>query len=399
MTQTLAAFSRTAIDEIVEEWAEFARTNIDEAQLLAPEELRDHAHMILTSVADDIERPQSDEAQHQKSRGERPNNAPAVTRAAQQDADERFRQRFPLNAVIAEYRALRASVIRRWSDEGHASQPDAIVQLTRFNEGIDQAIGEAVTRYVDRVNESRNLMLGVLGHDLRNPLGAIRSSSDYLLLAGELLPGQTKAALLIQTSANRMREMIHDLLDFTRGQLGGSMPVALRDVDLAQVCQQVVSELQALHPERTVRLEAEGDLGGHWDEHRLAQAVSNLAANAIQHGDPDKPVCVRALQSGKDGVLIQVHNWGPPISLEGQRCLFNALMRPVVREAELREGSSGLGLGLYIVQQIAWAHGGEVAVRSTESEGTTMELQLPRRAAPVEACVQTTSTATGSTRS
>lgn len=372
-------FIRSVLDDIVDEWAEFARTQIPEARDLSPEDLRDHAKLLLQSMADDMETPQTGGEQHEKSRGNRPGNAPRVTEAARKDADQRFRQGFSLNAMVAEYRALRASVIRRWTQglPEHGVAFDAIENITRFNEAVDQAISESIAWYVERVDESRNLMLGVLGHDLRNPLGATRNSAEYLLRSGSLSGAQTKAVVRIQSSTQRMREMVDDLLDFTRAQLGGGLSIAPEPVDLGHLCRRVLDELEAFHPDRELRLECTGDVRGRWDERRLAQVVSNLSANAIQHGDPRAPVVVSA--SGDGGcVLLKVHNEGPPVSSEAQKRLFDPLMRPVVQETERREGSSGLGLGLYIVREIARAHGGAVGVESSERDGTTMIVRLPR---------------------
>lgn len=113
----LSEFIERNVDAIVDEWAEFARTSLPPARGLSPEELRDHARLLLQHIADDIDRPQSDEDQHEKSRGNRPGNAPEVTETARQDADQRFRQGFSLNEMVAEYRALRASVVRRWTEQ------------------------------------------------------------------------------------------------------------------------------------------------------------------------------------------------------------------------------------------------------------------------------------------
>jgi len=379
-SMVLSKFIRDALDEIVDEWAEFAQKRIPAAQDLSPEELRDHSKLLLEEIAKDMETPQSGDEQHQKSRGNRPGNAPEITDAARRDADQRFRQGFPLDAVVAEYRALRASVIRRWTDAFpvRGFDTDTVRQLTRFHEAMDQAIGESIAWYVDRVGESRNLMLGVLGHDLRNPLGAVRNSAEYLLRSGGLTGAQTKAAVRIQSSTDRMRGMVDDLLDFTRAQLGGGLPVEPRSVHLGQLARHVVDELDAFHPERELRVECTGDVRGLWDEQRLAQVISNLAANAIQHGDPQAPVVVSV--SGEDEcVILAVPNQGPGIAPEAQRQLFDPLMRPVVQEAERREGSSGLGLGLYIVREIALAHGGKVSVASSDRDGTTMTVRLPRQ--------------------
>lgn len=375
---TLSDFIEREIEAIVDEWSAFAKTSLPPARELSPEELRDHAELLLRHAASDMRTPQSGGEQHEKSRGNRPGNAPELTRMARADAEQRFRQGFSLNEMLAEYRALRASVVRRWTAEIKSPGPDAMQELIRFNEAMDQAIGEAVAWYVERVEESRNLMLGVLGHDLRNPLGAASNSAHFLLQVDGLTGAQIKAVARIQASVTRMRHMVDDLLDFTRTRLGSGLPIAPVRSDLGQICSDTVGELEAFHPDRTLRLECSGELKGEWDTRRMSQLVSNLVANAIQHGWRDTPVTVTVRGEG-EAVVLRVHNQGPPIAPEAQRTLFDPLMRPVVQEAERREGSSGLGLGLYIVRQICAAHGGEIHVESSARRGTTFTIRLPRR--------------------
>lgn len=374
----LSAFIQHHVESIVAEWAEFAQSCLPPAKDLSDEALRDHAKLLLQHMAADMEQPQSGETQHAKSRGNKPGNAPALTQAAKADAEQRLRQGFSLSEMLAEYRALRASVIREWLQNLQTVDRDTLLELVRFNEAVDQAVGEAVAWYVDQVEESRGLLLGVLSHDLRNPLGATLNSAEYLLMSDGMSGGQSKAVARIRSSTLRMRQMVDDLLDFARTSLGQSLPVRTGRMDLGPVCRDTVNELRAYHPERSLRVDCAGHLVGEWDEHRIAQLVSNLGANALQHGDPGTTVTVTAT-GDRDDVVLTVHNLGPPIAPEARPLLFDPLMRPVVQEAERREGTSGLGLGLYIVREIAVAHGGEVRVDSSEPDGTTFTVRLPRK--------------------
>lgn len=342
---SMSDFIERNLDAIVDEWADFARSNIPPARELTPKDLRDHARIMLRCMAADMASPQSDDEQHEKSRGGQPGNAPELTETARQHAEQRFHQGFSLNEMLSEYRALRASVVRRWTSQLHSADLDNVLELTRLNEAMDQSVTESVAWYVDRVEESRHLMLGVLGHDLRNPLGAARSSADYLLRSDGLTAIQSKVVVRIQSSTVRMRKMVDDLLDFTRARLGAGLPLMLTQGHFGHVCRETLNELEAYHPDRTLRMECTGDLHGEWDLSRVAQMVSNLAANAIQHGDPEAPVTLSVRGEG-DEVVLQVHNQGPAIAPEARARLFDPLMREVVRQAERREGSSGLGLGL-----------------------------------------------------
>lgn len=393
----LAGFIRRNVDEIVEEWAEFAQTNLPPARDLPPEDLRGAAKVLLRAIAQDMDSAQSGGEQHQKSRGNRPENAPKLTQMARRDADQRFRQGFSLNEMLAEYRALRASVLRRWTDRLRGADMDTLEELVRFNEAIDQAIGESAASYVERVEESRNLLLGVLGHDLRTPLSAARLSTEYLLRSEGLTQAQTQAAARIQSSTRRMREMVQDLLDFTRTRLGGGLPIEPAAADFGRVCRQVVDELEAFQPEHVLRVHCEGELAGEWDEHRLGQLVSNLVSNAMQHGKENGAVTIRLVGAGQE-VRLEVHNEGPPIAPEAMPSLFDPTMRPAMQSTERDEGSSGLGLGLYIVREIARAHGGDVGVESAEGAGTTFTVRLPRHASGTRTTQQAASATAAATR-
>jgi signal transduction histidine kinase len=373
----LPEFIRQTVDEVVEEWAEFAQSSIPAAEHLQAEELRDDSREILLSIADDMDAEQSDTHRYEKSRGKRPDHGPEVTKSARDDADERLLQGFSLTDVVAEYRALRASVVRRWLQQLDSADLGSLRELVRFNEAMDQAITESIKWYMDRIDESRNLLLGVLGHDLRNPLGAIRLSADYLLRSEGPDPVKTKAAVRIQSSAARMRQMVDDLLDFTRTRMGGNLPIHPVPANMAELCREVVDELEAFHPDRRIVMHCTGEMHGQWDVRRIAQLASNLVSNAIQHGRPDRPVTV-TLDGEETLVRLRVHNEGRPIAPGARQTLFDPLMRPVSHDPQARQGSSGLGLGLHIVREVARAHGGHVRVESSEEDGTSFEVCLPR---------------------
>jgi signal transduction histidine kinase len=170
-----------------------------------------------------------------------------------------------------------------------------------------------------------------------------------------------------------MKRLIEDLLDLTRARLGGGIPVHRERIDLGNVCRETVEEARALHADRKIELEIDGDVTGEWDPARLSQMLANLVSNALQHGDEGAPVVVKA--TGRTAnVEIVVHNNGPviPERLRGR------LFEPMVRASEPDSRSGGLGLGLFIVREIVTAHHGEVEVSSTIEEGTTFRVRLPR---------------------
>jgi signal transduction histidine kinase len=216
------------------------------------------------------------------------------------------------------------------------------------------------------------MFTGMLGHDLRNPLGAImtaaqlasrRTSDDRL----------TNPLSRILTSGTRMARMIDQLLDFTRVRVGQGIPIERERLDLVPLLQQIIGELEGQAEGAEVRLQAMGDNGGLWDADRLSQVFSNLVANAMQHGTPGPIVSVRVDGTRLDVVHVEVHNHGA-ISLG----LLPNLFEPMSGGEHRHARSQGLGLGLYISQQIVKGHGGSIEVRSSDASGTTFVVVLPR---------------------
>ncbi|HYO72137.1 MAG TPA: HAMP domain-containing sensor histidine kinase, partial [Archangium sp.] len=184
---------------------------------------------------------------------------------------------------------------------------------------------------------------------------------------------QVKTVRRISTSAERMERMISDLLDFTRGRLGGGIPITRRPANLRALCRQVVEELEMGSPQRQFRLSAAGELQGEWDPDRLTQLLGNLGKNAADYSPDGLPVDF-VLRDEGDTVWVEVHNGGPPIPED----LLPRIFEPFRRATGEGHPTSGLGLGLFIVQQIARAHAGRIEVRSTQAEGTTFTVRLPR---------------------
>jgi len=226
-----------------------------------------------------------------------------------------------------------------------------------------------------RLNET---FVSAVGHDLKNPLNAIVMSAD-LLLSGQPDDRTKKIATRLRSSGRRMAQMIDDLFDLSRARLGAGIPIQAEQTDLGVVVHKVVAELEAAHPTRLITVEQTGNVAGKWDGARLAQVVSNLVANAIRHGALEGLVTVRLIGDGHDGqdngFRLEVHNLGTIDS-----AMLPHIFDPFRTGVSKRSRSDSLGLGLYIVHQIVLAHGGTIDVRSTDSEGTTLTIQLPREA-------------------
>ncbi len=222
----------------------------------------------------------------------------------------------------------------------------------------------------------RERFTAILGHDLKNPLQTITLSTSAMLRSETFPDAWRRHVGRIASSARTMSQMISDLLDATRGRIGSGMPVQPEPMDLRAVVQQVAEELEIEFPERHIEVDAVcrsadcPDFRGEWDLTRLQQLVQNLARNAVRHGAADGPVRL-SLEDGGTEVRLSVHNRGEPIPDDLRPDLF----KPFRRRSDSTEG---LGLGLYIVQEIARGHGGRVTFTSSREEGTTFVVTLPR---------------------
>lgn len=378
---SMAEFIEDRMELILSDWEDYARTLLPVAEDMSRVALRNLAKEILLSVVADMKTAQSESRRHQKSLGESGDTGSRVSEIARGHATERLAEGFTLNQVIAEYRALRASVIRRWREECPRTDDTDLEELTRFNEAVDESLTEAVGWYNNRLEGARDLLSGVLAHDLRNPLGAMLTGTEVLLQDASLKSEQTATAARIRSSGNRMRKMIEDLLDFTRTRLGTGMPMKKSNNDLGQILKNVIEELTAFHPGAMLEWSVTGDLSSDCDAARIEQMLSNLIANAIVHGSDDRPVTVTARGDDSD-LIVQIQNHGEPISPAEKEVLFDPLRRAAVQLKEAgRHGVRGVGLGLYIVREIVEAHDGAIRVDSSKEEGTTFTVNLPRHSA------------------
>jgi signal transduction histidine kinase len=232
---------------------------------------------------------------------------------------------------------------------------------------------ELLAEEARRRAEFEQHLMGIVSHDLRNPLNAILLSARTLLRLDELGARQMRSLVRIQTSAERATRLIRDLLDFTQARLGGGIRVERQPVDLHDLVASVAEEIEAAWPGRSVVLTQAGDGRGEWDADRLGQVVQNIVTNALKYSPDSTPVEVETRGEGGT-VALAVHNQGMPIPPERRERLFE----PFQRAAGERDGSRSVGLGLYIVSQVVRAHGGTVHVQSTEMEGTTFLVRLPR---------------------
>lgn len=368
----LADFIERNLEAILQEWETFAATLLPAAASMSTTALRDHARQILLAVAADMQTDQTRGEQKEKSLGHGREAPGEPDTAATIHGELRHDVGFDLVQLVAEYRALRASVLRLWVRQGLTSDASDFDDMLRFNESIDQAIAESVSSYSTELGKARDTFTAILGHDLRSPLSAILMSAHNAASLDIPEPAM-RAVAAIQRSAKAMQVMIRDLLEFAGERLGRELPMRPEEASLIETCNGALAELMAAHPGRTFEFEYGSDLRGRFDPARIAQALSNLLNNAINHGDRDSPVVMRARAESRE-LVVEVVNKGETLSPQH----LQVIMDPTARlHLPGSEGSSGLGLGLYIAQQVANAHGGSINAASQDGE-TRFTLRLPR---------------------
>jgi signal transduction histidine kinase len=382
----LSDFIAANREPIMAEWLAFAQTCTPAAGSMDDSALRDHASEMLTVIATDLKTPQNKQEQTEKSKGNAPEekskaNAPEEDAnektAAEKHGADRAESGFTTDQMVSEYRALRASVIRLWTKAQGELSTNELEDLTRFNEAIDQSLAESITRYTQDLDHSKEMFLAILGHDLRTPLGAVMMSAEFMLETKELKEPHLTLTSRIASSSKRMNQMIGALLDFTRSRLGGGIPIERAKMNMGKAVHDVVDEMAAAHPDRTIKVDARGGLEGEWDCARMGQVLTNLIGNALEYSSVGTNATVDVQGDDKE-VAIAIHNRGTPIPPDQLNGIFNPMKRTEMNAA--RGGSSGnLGLGLYIAERIVNAHKGRIDVESSEEAGTTFTVHLPRR--------------------
>lgn len=372
----LSDFIRDHSAEIIAEWVTFARTKTPASETMTHLALKDHIAEILEFIADDLDTPQSSKEQVAKSHGLEPPNSPMSESAAEIHATLRLADGFNIDQMVSEYRALRASVVKQWIARNQALASTDLDDLTRFNEAIDQALAESVAQYTKMITHSRDLFLGVLGHDLRNPIGAASMAAQLMLRTGAPEARETALASQIVNATERAINIVNDLLDVTRTAFGTEISLVRTPFDMRQLAGRLVEELRSLSSNRTITLQASGDTEGTWDRSRVGQVLSNLIGNALQYSNAGSEITV-VVAPHEDQVLLSVHNMGPPIPPEKIKVIFDSLTRGRGSDKD-GEGSTNLGLGLFIAEKIVNAHGGEISVTSSAETGTIFTVLLPK---------------------
>lgn len=374
----LANFIEENLDDLVAEWSEFARAELPSTGAIDEKSLREGAAAILSSIVEDMRAARTAEQRSAKAQGKRPDDAPKITASAHDHAAERLKSGFTLDQLVAEYRALRASVFRGWTTRNGLNTGQQVFdELLRFDQAMDHSLAEAVSWFNEGVERARDVFVGVLGHDLRDPLSAARAAAELESFCDDDPEQRRMANENLLRNLDRIADMLDGLRDFARTRLGGQLPISPDTTDLKEVCDEIADSFEMTEAGPGIRREYSGDLTGVWDAQRIKQLLSNLTKNAFNYGASKTPVTVAAQGEGEQ-VTLSVHNFGPPIPEEKQPTIFDPLIRGADKDQEQQRSGESLGLGLYIVKEIAEAHGGSAEVVSDDSTGTTFTVRLPR---------------------
>jgi signal transduction histidine kinase len=370
----LSHFISSHLEAILVEWVAFARNHVTAAEHLGEDALRDHGKLILQKIAADMHRPQDEGERQTKSEGNSLLTSASRHLPSRSHARQRERQGFDVEQMVSEYRALRATVLRLWSAASEEVQVEDLEDVIRFNEAVDQAVAESLTAFMAEVGKTRDLFLGVLGHDLRGPLSTI-SNCAALLRAD---PANASTVGIMVRSVSQMKALLDNLVEYTSERFGTDLTISPAPMQMDSFVRDTLDEIRTIYPTRVLELHTQGQLRGEWDTRRLHQAVSNLVFNALKHGNARQPIRIGLDGMSTDEVVLTVLNSGPAIPAH----LLNHVFEPLVRFSETTESSdlpagANLGLGLYVVRQTATAHGGTVSVSSGDTT-TCFELRLPR---------------------
>lgn len=374
----LSRFILSRMDEILGEWEEFARSLSTPGVTSPAEDLRDHARQMLQAIAADMTIVESEQQKKDKSISEVSGKIDKSS-AASIHGSLRQRSGYTMPQVTAEFRAMRASVLRLWMNASTRTSKANIDEILRFNEAIDQALQESAIQFAEQSDRTRDTFLAMLGHDLRSPLATMTMAGAYLVRPSLEQADALQIGGRVSRSAASMTTMVNDLLEYARTQLGGTVPIKLVLGDIFDICQAALDDAATAHPDCIFKLETSGEHIGDYDAPRLAQVFSNLLNNAAQYKGEKHPVTISAF-GNKDATIVQVKNYGPMIPRASLAAIFDPLIQLSVAPDQKGPISTSLGLGLFIARVITTSHGGSVEVESTAENGTIFTVRIPRPA-------------------
>lgn len=360
----LSDFIRRHSEEISKEWEDFARTCEPAAARMNVEQLRDHILPLLHFLAEDIEEPQTEFEQHEKAQGRQPRADPEASQA-EVHAALRVIDRFTVDQVVAEYRALRASILRLWAKQRPTETE--LTQIIRFNESIDQMLGESVARHAEleatarQNSKRRDAFLATLSHELRGPLGALSNGVQIVAASGAANPTLAPVAAMMVRQTRHLHRLLNDLLDLARISRD-RLSLQLAPTDIRDCIQDAVdaNREQLTQKAHVLKVDIpEAPLLAEVDSTRIVQMMSNLLNNAAKHSPAGSKIEI-SLTCDKDQALISVRDDGIGIDPELLPRVFDAFY--VNHETNLSK--SGLGIGLWLSRRLVEMHGGTIVAKS-----------------------------------
>ena len=357
-TNPVSAFLRREVDRVARAWETRVLERLPALGELQRAALLDHMPEFICGLASWVD-------------GDEPAGRRGFEALAYGHAMSRLGHGIDLESLSIEHQIMRSVILEQLLELDSSREVRAA--LIRLNEGIDLAINDSIHHYTKTRESVRERFVGILGHDLRNPIHAVSLAAASMVATPCSESKHARMAAMIVRSSERMMRMIADVIDFAHAQLGEGIPTVPKLCDMADLCDEAVAELRVVHPHRQLRVTRAGDTSGNWDRDRLLQVASNLVANAIEHGEDPITISVRESED-RMSIHLRVENGGTPIAPERIKTLFDPFASGGEDTRRVREH---LGLGLYIVRQIALAHGATVDITSDE-RSTAFEIHWPR---------------------
>lgn len=384
-------------EPILAEWVRFARS-LGVGVGLSRLSLLNHSAELLLAIAADMATQQNAAQRLAKAEGHADvdTTAGGIKDVSAFHAISRVESGFDLLQMVAEYRALRSSVLELWRVSKPVAHLGDLEEVGRFNEAVDQALAEAVKAFSGRMRRSSDLFLAVLGHDMRGPLHSISMLAQLAEAECEDKGKVSASTQQIVATVESAAKLLDDLLIFTSTRLGAGLPITRSKVNVAALCREAIAEVKAAYPSAPIRLMRGGarsgengamigrtggseddlDFTGDFDPGRLRQAIVNLVRNAVQHGLSASEIIVR-LHCGLTSLTLSVHNSGRAIDADLLPTIFDPLVRGHIPNPTPMRRAGSVGLGLYIVREVVHAHGGVVRVESSDAVGTTFIAVFP----------------------
>ena len=368
-----ASFILEHIEEILAEWESFAKSLSPASTTMDSLALRDHAQQMLEAIAKDLETSQSDDQQALKSKGLGP-VFPGVETAAAAHGVLRHAVGFDLRQLVAEFRALRASVLRLWEAKKGPGLPTTSFHVIRFNEAVDQALAESIATYSDELAKSRETFLTTLGNELRHPLSAMSGALNIFSASGDDA-NRAEAFAVGTRSVRSMSGMIRDMSEYTRTRLEKGISIMPCEGNLEIVCAAAISEVSLVYPQTSFRFEAGRNLEGIFDKEKIHQMVSNLLSNGVQRGKRGTPISL-IVRGDEDALTLSVTTAEVEIVAAPVRAIADFPAGPPISNPR---AFANLGLAMFVAREIVLAHGGTIHATSAGS-GMTFTVVLPRAA-------------------